>query len=87
MLRTLLVLEPSTRADGSKCLRGELSRALTTIDHKGGTRHYPMGTPIMLVKNPKGGSYSLLATLPDEVPIDFSQEIAECRTDPDPSYW
>lgn len=74
MLRTLIVLEPSTKADGGKCLRGALSRSITTTDHHGGTRHYPQGTPLVLVKNPKGGSYSLLAQLPDDAPDDLRVE-------------
>jgi hypothetical protein len=74
-------MTPGTRPDGTRCLRGELSRSLTTTDHKG-QRHYPAGTPITLIRNPKGDSYSLLATLPDEpdapraIAAELQREIA-----------
>lgn len=87
MIRTLCTLAPSTKADGARCLRGELSRALTTTSAGGTQRHYPAGTGLVLVKN-ASGSYSLLATLPDPEPEDFARERAEIlASEPDPSYW
>jgi hypothetical protein len=79
MLKTLCTLSPGTKADGTRCVKGELSRSITTTDHKGGQRHYPPGTPIMLVRNAKAGSYSLLATIEDPA-ADLQNEI-DCITE------
>ena len=74
MLRTLCTLHPDTKADGSRCLKGQLTRALTTTASDGSPRTYPSGTKLVLVKNERSGSYSLLAHLPDDVPDDLRVE-------------
>jgi hypothetical protein len=79
MLKTICVLEPGTRSNGGKCLRGRLNREIVTRDRHGTERVFPTDTPIILVKNPKGNSYSLLAQLADPAD-DFRGELAECQS-------
>ena len=64
-IKTLCTLEPGSRRDGTRCLRGQLPRDVTTTDQEGNDRTYPAGTPIMLIKN-RDGTYRLLAVLQDE---------------------
>ena len=72
MIRTLCTLTPATKADGGRCLKGELSRQIVTIDEHGNRRTYPAGTPLILKKG-KADVYSLLAQLPDDPPIGVDE--------------
>lgn len=66
MIRTLCTLTPGTKADGTRCLKGKLSRAIVTSDSAGVERRYPAGTPLVLSKGRDGQTYSLLAILSDD---------------------
>ena len=67
MIRTLCTLTPGQTRDGSRVLRGELARDVTTVDEAGHERRYPAGTALVLRRG-KGETYSLLALLPDDPP-------------------
>lgn len=64
MVRTLCTLYPDTKQDGTRCLKGQLSRTITTTASDGAERIYPAGTDLVLTKH-ANGSYSLLAMVDD----------------------
>lgn len=59
MIRTLCTLAPGTKADGTRCLKGELTHELRTTNAEGVERTYPAGTRLVLSK--RGDRYQLLA--------------------------